>query len=154
MLAWHAQLPSAESRAPRPLLRSGQATRAPAEWSQESRCVKLWTEVPLTSEERAGVRETVRLLRTALPVERIVLFGSKCRGDGDPESDIDILVLTRRPTSRAERHAACDLTYPVQLAHDVVISLLIVSVDEWRHGPISALPIRREIEEQGATVAA
>lgn len=104
--------------------------------------------------DRAAIREAVHRLRAALPVDEVVLFGSKCRGDADEESDIDLLVLTKRPSTRAERHAACDAVHSVQLGFDVVISLLIVSAEEWRSGPPSVLPIRREVEDEGVTVAA
>ena len=117
-------------------------------------CRTRWDLAPLAPNDRAAIREAVRRLRPRLLVEKVVLFGSKCRGDADEESDGDLLVLTSRPTTRSERHAACDAVHSVQLAFDVVISLLIVSVDEWRSGPISALPIRHEVEEQGVTVAA
>jgi predicted nucleotidyltransferase len=113
-----------------------------------------WNQVPLAANDRAAILEAVSRLRAWFPVEEVVLFGSKCRGDADEESDVDLLVLTSRPTTRAERHAACDAVHSVQLAFDVVISLLIVSADEWRSGPLSVLPIRHEVEEQGVTVAA
>ncbi len=116
--------------------------------------MKRWVDLPLAERERAAIVEAASLLRSVLPVHEIQLFGSKCRGDDDAESDVDLLVLTQRPTTRAERHAACDALYPLQLARDVVISLLVVAAADWRSGLYSVLPIRREIEEDGVTVAA
>jgi uncharacterized protein (UPF0332 family) len=82
--------------------------------------------IELNPRDLAAIEEAARLLRRTLPVERIVLFGCKARGDDDPESDIDLLVLTARPITRAERHAVTDALFPIQLRHDVVLSTLVV----------------------------
>ena len=109
-------------------------------------------EVALRPPDRAALDEAARVLRAHAPVDRIVLFGSKSRGDDDAESDIDLLVLTTRPLSRPERHAAMDRLYPIQLARDVVFSPLIVWRDDWEGGRVSALPIHGEIEDHGAVL--
>lgn len=106
----------------------------------------------LKDEDRRAITEAVEVFRKKLPVEQVVLFGSKSRGDDDPESDIDLLVLTRRPVSRAERHAVVDALFDIQLRHDVVLSPLVVAAQEWQAGMISALPIHDEVEEHGAIV--
>lgn len=108
--------------------------------------------IPLAPKDRAAIADAVRALRELAPIEEIVLFGSKCRGDDDPESDIDLLVLTSRPLSRAEQNRITDALFPIELRHDVLLSPLIVPAEEWRSGIISALPIRAEVEEQGAAV--
>ena len=35
------------------------------------------------------------------PIERAVLFGSKARGDDDPDSDIDLLLITAEELDRS-----------------------------------------------------
>lgn len=105
--------------------------------------------VTLSPSDRAAIEEAAAELRARVPVDRIVLFGSKARGDDDEESDVDLLVITMRPVSRAERHAISDLLFPIQLRYGVVLSVLILSRDEWEAGMVSALPIHEEIIEQG-----
>jgi predicted nucleotidyltransferase len=106
-------------------------------------------EIRLQARDRAAIEEAATLLRRRFPVVRIILFGSKARGDDDGESDIDLLILTSRPLSREDRHAITDALFPVQLRHDVVLSVLIVPAEEWDGGIVSVLPIRGEIVEQG-----
>lgn len=112
--------------------------------------MKQLDEISLEPGERTAIEEAARIIRGLVPTERIVVFGSKARGDDDAESDIDILVITSRRISRAERHAIVDALFPIQIARQVVLSPLIVSDEDWRTGRISVLPIRMEIEEQGA----
>lgn len=77
--------------------------------------------------ERAG-----RLLAEAVrPPARVILFGSHARGEGTPDSDLDLLVIQRDIQSRrAERvrlrHALRGLGVPIDL---VVFSQR--HVEEW-----------------------
>jgi len=89
------------------------------------------------------------MLRQQFPVERVVLFGSKARGEDDAESDIDLLVLTRHPLTWQERDKITSILFGLELELDVVISTVIVSAEEWDHGLYQVLPIREEIERDG-----
>ena len=111
--------------------------------------MKTIAEIRLHPRDRAAIDEAAELLRRRFPVEAVILFGSKARGDDDGESDIDLLVLTTRDLPSSERHAVIDALFPVQLRHDVVLSVVILNAEEWRHGTASALPIHDEITEQG-----
>jgi predicted nucleotidyltransferase len=96
-----------------------------------------------------AVEETSSLLKAKFPVAEVRLFGSKTRGTDDPESDIDLLVLTSREISWRERNAMTDAIYDIQMKYDVVISLLVISQKEWNSGLVSALPIHDIIESEG-----
>lgn len=106
-------------------------------------------EANLKIADRRAVEEASRLLRAALPVERIVLYGSKARGEDDAESDIDLLVLTSRPLTQQEDRAVIALLQPVQHRHDVMLSTLRVPLEEWEHGLYQVMPIRVEVDRDG-----
>jgi len=106
-------------------------------------------EIALSSRDRVAILEAVGLLRRKFPVEQIILFGSKTRGDDDEESDIDLLVLTTHKITWRERRAITDALFDLQLAHDVVISTLVISASEWHEGVYLVLPIHEEIDRDG-----
>lgn len=81
---------------------------------------------------------------------RILLFGSKAVGRDDPESDIDLLVLTSRGLSWRERDAVTDALFDVEMEHQVVLSTLVLSEADWDHGQYQVLPIHDEIARHGA----
>jgi predicted nucleotidyltransferase len=112
--------------------------------------MRTLADIQLRSLDRQAIEASARLVRERFPVVRIVLFGSKARGADDHESDIDLLLLTSRPLDWRERSAITDSLFDVELAYGVVISTFILPAEEWDHGPYTVLPIRREIEREGA----
>ena len=69
-------------------------------------------QLPLAANDRAAVLEAAECLAALLPVERVVLYGSKARGDDRPDSDIDLLILTSRPLTVAEGFQVTNLLRP------------------------------------------
>ncbi|MBI3756657.1 MAG: nucleotidyltransferase domain-containing protein [Deltaproteobacteria bacterium] len=99
------------------------------------------------------VRTALSQLKTKLtanyPVARLVLFGSIVRGETDEESDVDVLVLTSRPLKSMERNAIYDEVFSINLHYGTNLSVLVTDVDNWEDGPLSVMPIRKEVEKEG-----
>ncbi len=74
----------------------------------------------------------------------LTLFGSRARGEGRDDSDLDVLVLVRGMT-RADRRQLVDDAADVGLTHDLVLSPLVADADAWRDD----LPIARSIAQDG-----
>lgn len=89
--------------------------------------MKSLNELRLKEYEKKAVIEASRLLREKFPVESVILFGSKARGDDDLESDIDLLLLTTRPINWKERKAMIEALFEIAVSlgsgHD---NLLII----------------------------
>ncbi len=111
--------------------------------------MKIFHEIPLKENDRRAIEEAVRVLREQFSIEKGILFGSKARGTDDPEFDIDLLVLTCEPLGWREQRKVISVLYEIELNHDVVLSPLIVSTQEWQKGPYTVLPIYDEIERDG-----
>src|SRR4051812_11409247 len=58
----------------------------------------------LSDEERRVIELWLERLQAALDVEAVWLFGSRARGDAGPESDVDLLVITRGDPRRDRDH--------------------------------------------------
>ncbi len=56
----------------------------------------------LTQQERL-YHEVVRRIVAAIDPERVIIFGSRARGDHRPESDLDILVIAESAEPRHRR---------------------------------------------------
>jgi uncharacterized protein len=123
-------------------------TRQPANHVSSS-SMKTIADIPLADADRRAIEEASGLLRERYPIERIVLYGSKAKGTDTSESDIDLLLVTTVPLSWRDRDAITEALFDIQLAHDVVISTLVVPRSEWIDGVYAVLPIHAEIERHG-----
>jgi len=82
------------------------------------------------------IQEMVQALIQAGDPERIVLFGSRARGEDRPDSDVDFLVIDSRPfgPTRSRRKALARLYRSLQ-GMGVAKDILLYSADEvayWR----------------------
>lgn len=111
--------------------------------------MRTLSDIDLRSTDRAAIVAAAAMLREKFPVTSIYLFGSKATGHDDPESDIDLLVLTSRPLPWRERDAITDALFDVEMKYGVIISTLVIEEDEWLHGPYQVLAIRREVDRDG-----
>ena len=74
------------------------------------------------------------------------LFGSSARGDYSKSSDIDIMV--KLPTVNREiEEALFDIAYDLELDHDCVIDVIVLSEDMENN-----IPLFQNIEKEGITI--
>jgi hypothetical protein len=77
----------------------------------------------LSAAERAVLADFAAAVRAAFGrrVARIVLFGSRARGEGNEESDLDVLVLLR-DTERKDQLRIYDIAYDLWTTTGIDIS--------------------------------
>ena len=96
---------------------------------------------------RNEIRRMVRRIVKEFRPERIILFGSHARGDGGPDSDVDLLVVVSVEGSK--RDARLDIR---RALHDIRVSKdIVVSTPEefsWRKEIVGTIeyPAAREGE--------
>lgn len=108
--------------------------------------------LPLTQNDQATIVDVVARLRSQWAVERVVLFGSKARGDDQSDSDIDLLVITPEELNRTGEDAMHDAAWEVGLEHGTCVQLVIRTHERWYHGIDQATPLRLQINVDGVEV--
>jgi predicted nucleotidyltransferase len=108
---------------------------------------------PLTEQEREAVTLFLRRVRDTFPHEEVVgtLFGSRARGEGRPDSDLDVLVVVRTDDLPVRRHIF-DLAYEAFLQTDVFVSPLVLSRDGLATLKRNGRRLARDIERDGVAV--
>jgi uncharacterized protein len=111
--------------------------------------MKTLDAIQLKGNDRQAILAAAGILRERFPVAQVILFGSKARGDDQVESDIDLLVLTRGPITHAVKRQMTHAVFNLQLSHNVVLSMMVVPLEQWENGVYQVLPIRQEVEREG-----
>lgn len=79
-------------------------------------------------------------------INKIVLYGSKARGDFVEESDIDILFVTDYPVHRTLKTEVYDKIYELEVEHDVVISAVFITKADF---DTKATPFIKRVHQEG-----
>ena len=105
----------------------------------------------LTPGEQAGVESFVAHLRQRYGDEllRVVLFGSKARGDSDADSDLDVLVVLRSDGTWDRWREITDLTTRLLLETGVNISALVRDETCYQWWATHHAPIYNTIQRDG-----
>jgi len=103
----------------------------------------------LSQTERQAVARFWEQLERALPgrVERLILFGSRARGDGHPASDVDLLVVVDQRTPEVDD--AIIASIPDLLPEEVDIQVVGFSRDEAAELIAIGTPLMRNVADEG-----
>lgn len=98
------------------------------------------------------LRRVKSALEEAFPerLRGVILYGSEARGEADPDSDIDLLVLLESPVN--EPHdwwTSMDALYPLVLEHGRPIHPKPVDVE---HYEAQAWPLYRNVRREGVAL--
>jgi predicted nucleotidyltransferase len=107
----------------------------------------------LTSNERDGLAAFINRLHQAYGANllRVILFGSKARGDFDDQSDLDVLVVVHMSGEDYWQHwrRIIDMAWEVELAYSLVISSVIKNEHDYTKLCEHRSLLARNIERDG-----
>jgi hypothetical protein len=110
------------------------------------------TALTLADADRVAIAATIAAIRDRWPVEQVILFGSKARGDDGPESGIDLLVITSKLVDATEENTMQETAWHTGLQYGCVVQLIVRSHDQWWHGIDQATPLRLQIDADGIEI--
>ena len=95
----------------------------------------------------SSVKATVRSVD---PLARVILFGSRARGDNNKFSDWDFLILVSQEANGRVKSQIRDSLIDTELEAEQVISTVIYSQDQWPNYQIT--PLFQNIAKEGLEV--
>lgn len=108
----------------------------------------------LNLKELEAIKELKRRLKETYgeKLKEIRLFGSKARGDFDPESDIDIFLLFNSDIDWKFENEVWDLAYEIDLQFGVLFNVIIFSTKQLKDPKMRILPFFRSVKKEGVKV--
>ena len=113
-----------------------------------SRCIQNWH-----PEERLWLEQYVAAVQERYPgaVSRLLVYGSKARGDAHAESDIDLMLIVRDQAQDLKR-ALRRIGYDLAATSWVVPSILARTEAEWQRLERLRSPFFAAVERDGIKV--
>ena len=103
--------------------------------------------------EQPILQEFKRRVEQRFPGElvRVVLFGSKARGDASVESDIDVLTVVRSEDWKLGDEVR-DIGYELEIAHGVVLSIQVMGQRQYQELKARGSTFLEQVEQEGLPV--
>jgi uncharacterized protein len=90
-------------------------------------------------------------LETIPTFRRMVIFGSRARGDADSESDLDVFIEVSEINNDL-RQQIQRTAWEIGFDNDIVISTLVASSESIMNGLLAANPILKSIAKEGIAI--
>lgn len=95
------------------------------------------------------IGQIVSVANKTHPDSEVILYGSQARGDANPDSDWDLLVLLNQNNLSFEQETKImDDYYDLELSAGVVISPLIYTKSDWET-KFANIPLHINIDREG-----
>ena len=99
--------------------------------------------------EQQAVTKFHSLIKEKFNVTKLILFGSRARGDADPYSDIDLLALSKKKENLQDFLKLSDIAADVNIDYGVAISCLYDNDDDWREGRVNNPMFKINVDREG-----
>ena len=86
------------------------------------------------------------------PRAKVILYGSRARGDAIPESDYDLLVLVDHPVTLKEEDIFRQQLFPIEIEIGCVFTLNAYHLSDWDSVLYKVMPFRQNVEREGLII--
>lgn len=105
----------------------------------------------MTERDRRILNQFVNKVRLKIPDAQIWVFGSRARGDAQPDSDLDICVVTDA-MSAEQRDIINHTAWEVGFEYELFIQTLEYSREQFENSPLVSSPLLLNIRKEGIMV--
>ena len=113
---------------------------------------QLEDRIMLNKRDREIAENLKRLMvQRGVEVYKVILFGSRARGDAEPDSDMDVLVIVERLDS-AIRTLISHCAWEVGFESEVVVQSVVMTRDKAENSPMRSSLLMLAVQEEGVRI--
>lgn len=103
----------------------------------------------MNAKDREILNKLKSLLQEKVKLHQVILFVSRARGDAEPDSDMDVLVILDEPRTAKVRKIVSDCTWEAGFDAGVVVASVVFSREEWENGPEYYSTLAEAVRSEG-----
>lgn len=106
----------------------------------------------MTAIEKTVLDQFKTLLLQRLKLHRVILFGSRARGEAEPDSDMDVVVIVDGEITGAHREYISECAWQAGFEKGILLVPVAFSREEWENSPERSSLLAQAIEREGIAV--
>ena len=91
-------------------------------------------------------------LLAQVALNRLILFGSRARGDFVASSDVDVIVVIDDPLTEEIEEMVSDCAWQVGFEHDLLVVPVVFARSEWDDGPTRHSLLAKAVLSEGVSI--
>ncbi len=103
----------------------------------------------MTEIETIIIDKFKRLLLDRVVVHKVILFGSRARGDATPYSDMDVVVILDDSSDESDFDYVSNCAWEAGFEHGIVIVPVIFTREEWENSPERYSLLAQAVKAEG-----
>ncbi len=92
------------------------------------------------------------LLLKRLSLYKMILFGSRARGDAEQYSDMDVLVILDKASGGQDYEYVSDCAWEAGFEHGIVVVPVVFTREEWENSPERYSLLAQAVEKEGVLI--
>jgi len=106
----------------------------------------------VTNVEQGILKHFEELVSERVALSSVILFGSGARGDAEPDSDLDVLVVTEGHADEPTREWISECAWEAGFDSWIVVVPIVYSRSEWERSPERYSLLAQAVERDGVPV--
>lgn len=90
-----------------------------------------------------------KVIKEIDPSAEVILYGSRARGEAEPDSDYDLLILVDGEVTLEREDIFRRRLFPIELETGAVLTIILMNRKDWSSPLYSAMPLCQNIKKEG-----